>query len=434
MMSVPVGRENPDTASDRPKRGRSHPRGVLAFALIGLSTSLLLSLALKSPCAERIGRESFTRFCYTDIVSLYHQRHLSDHKIPYVEVEIEYPVLTGVFMWVTALPVDSPSAFFLVDVVGLWVAAVVIVILLHDMVGIRVWYFAIAPSLLLFAFLNWDLLAVALATAALWAHVRDRQGAAGVLIGLGAAAKLYPALLLVPFVLGIWQRRDRRGVLFLLAGAAGAWLFANAYFFLAGFDGWAFFYKFSAYRGIDRFSLWSFGCRILDQQAGCGTGHEEVNLVVSLAFVATSLLVWRLKVLRTPNFERWTFAFPLLILFLLTNKVYSPQYSLWLIPWFPLVLPNLRAFLLFEAADAAVFFTTFSWLGSQFGFGGLPESLALAAVLARGVVLMACVALYVVSPPEHISLGPARPGSARDRYGRAGRESIPQAGCPEQSS
>jgi uncharacterized membrane protein len=410
-MSVPVDREHPDTSSDRLERGRNHPRGALALALIGLSITLLLSLALKAPCAGRIGREGFTRFCYTDIVSLYHQHRLGDHKIPYVEVEIEYPVVTGVFMWVTALPVDSPTAFFLLDVVGLSVAAVVTVILLHDMVGIRVWYFAIAPSLLLFAFLNWDLLAVSFATAALWAHLRDRQGTAGVLLGLGAAAKLYPALLLVPFALGIWQRRDRKGVLWLLAGAAGAWLAANTYFFLAGFDGWAYFYRVSAYRGVDRFSLWTFGCRILGQQAACGTGHEEVNVVTTSAFVATSLLLWRLKSLRTPEFERWTLAFPLLILFLLTNKVYSPQFSLWLIPWFPLVLPNLRLFLLFEAADVAVFFTTFSWLGGQFGFGGLSEGFALAAVLARGVVLLACVALYVLDSRKRISLGTARRGS-----------------------
>jgi hypothetical protein len=411
VTSVPVGRGHPDTPSDRPERERSRSKRDFTLPLIGLSITLLLGLALKAPCAERIGREGFTRFCYTDIVSLYHQHRLGEHKIPYVQVEIEYPVLTGMFMWLTALPVETPTAFFLLDVIGLWLAAVVTFILLHDMVGSRVWYFAIAPSLLLFAFLNWDLLAVSLSAAALWAHLRGRHGWAGILLGLGAAAKLYPALLLVPFALGIWKSRDQAAVFRLLAGSAAAWLSTNLYFLVAGFQGWTYFYRVSAYRGVDRFSLWSFGCRILEQQAACGTGRQAVNVVTSVAFVVTSWFVWRLKVLKMPDFERWTFAFPLLILFLLTNKVYSPQYSLWLIPWFPLVLPNLCSFLAFEVADAAVFFTTFSWLGSQFGFGGLPEGFALAAVLARGIVLMVCVAQYVLTFQEPISIGFARSGS-----------------------
>ena len=47
--------------------------------------------------------------------------------------------------------------------------------------------------------------------------------------------------------------------------------------------------------------------------------------------------------------------------FLLTNKVYSPQYGLWLLPWFALVFPDLRIFLAFEATEVAVFITRFSF-------------------------------------------------------------------------
>ena len=44
---------------------------------------------------------------------------------------------------------------------------------------------------------------------------------------------------------------------------------------------------------------------------------------------------------------------------MLSNKVYSPQFSLWLLPWFALALPNLRLFIAFEAADVIVFLTEF---------------------------------------------------------------------------
>ena len=74
-----------------------------------------------------------------------------------------------------------------------------------------------------------------------------------------------------------------------------------------------------------------------------------------------------LKRAAIPDFPRWTLGFPLLVLFLLTNKVYSPQYGLWLLPWFALALPGLRRFVAFEIADVAVFVTRFWFFGAFTG-------------------------------------------------------------------
>ena len=49
----------------------------------------------------------------------------------------------------------------------------------------------------------------------------------------------------------------------------------------------------------------------------------------------------------------------LIVCFLLFNKVYSPQYSLWLLPWFALAVPSWWAFVAFELADVGVFVTRF---------------------------------------------------------------------------
>ena len=68
-------------------------------------------------------------------------------------------------------------------------------------------------------------------------------------------------------------------------------------------------------------------------------------------FLTGSALVWALRAHRFPGFPRWTLGFPLIAIFLLSNKVYSPQYGLWLVPWFALALPGLGRFLAFEIAD-----------------------------------------------------------------------------------
>ena len=68
------------------------------------------------------------------------------------------------------------------------------------MLGGKALWFALAPTLLIYGFMNWDLLAVAFATGALVAFARRRDGLAGVMLGLGAAAKFYPAMLVIPLI------------------------------------------------------------------------------------------------------------------------------------------------------------------------------------------------------------------------------------------
>jgi hypothetical protein len=112
-------------------------------------------------------------------------------------------------------------------------------------------------------------------------------------------------------------------------------------------------------------------------------------------FVALVAVVWRWKALREPGFPRWTLGFPIMVLFLLSNKVYSPQYGLWLLPWFAIALADLRLFVAFELADVAVFVTRFSWFGEYSGFGGLPIGAFEVAVLIRAAVLIVAVVAWV---------------------------------------
>jgi hypothetical protein len=133
---------------------------------------------------------------------------------------------------------------------------------------------------------------------------------------------------------------------------------------------------------------------------GLCPGPGLVNAASLLVFVGGAVLVWRLRLRREPDFARWTFAFPLMILFLLTNKVYSPQYSLWLVPWFALVLPDLRLFLVWSLADAAAWAATLAWVRQVPGFEGPPTVLVKTLVLARAAALMWVLVTYVRRPSQ----------------------------------
>jgi len=365
----------------------------LPFVLGVTLVTLALGWLLKSPCLGPWddGRQ-YTRLCYSDVAALYSAEGIDQHLVPYFEHTNEYPVLTGFTMALTGIPARSYASFFNWNALLLGGFALVTSWALSRMAGERALLFAAAPTLLIYSFVNWDLIPVALATLATFAFLRKRDGPAGILLGLGAAAKLYPALLLAPFALQrLRERRPERAGLLVGAGFL-TWLAVNLPVALFAPDGrWSEFFRFNTERPADWDSLWLLTQRHL----GFPDTTAAVNLLSAIAFVALStvllLVAWR----RRPDFPLWTFGFPLIVAFLLTGKVYSPQFSLWLLPWFALVLPDLRLFVAFSAAEVAVFVTRFQYFAQLDGYGGLPLGAFELALLARAAVLIAALLLWV---------------------------------------
>jgi uncharacterized membrane protein len=251
--------------------------------------------------------------------------------------------------------------------------------------------------MLLYAYVNWDLLAVAFATAGTLAYLRRRDVSAGILLGLGTAAKIYPALLVIPFVAGRFRSREPERGTHLVWAAAATWLAVNAPFALLAPSGWSEFFRFNGRRPADWDSIWFIACHRLTGTFSCG--HVGlINVVSAALFVALVAIIWRWKATREPGFPRWTLGFPVLVLFLLSNKVYSPQYGLWLLPWFALTLPDVRWFIAFEIADVAVFVTRFSWFAEYTGTGGVPIGAFEIAVVVRAIVLIGCLASWLRRP------------------------------------
>jgi uncharacterized membrane protein len=388
----------------------------LALVLAATLLTLGLGWLLKAPClgSWADGRQ-YNRLCYSDIAALYasgdRDRGLDEDRLPYVDGENEYPVLTGLSMWVTALPADDYPSFFTWTAALLAGAALATAGLLQRIAGSRAFLFALAPTLLIYAFMNWDLLAVALATAATFAYLRKRDAASGVLLGLGAAAKLYPALFVIPFALGRWRSGERSAAARIALWSAGAWTVVNLPFAMSSFDRWSEFFRFNAIRQADWDSLW----RILARPFDFTWDPAIVNGLALLAFIAVAVVLWITAGKRLPSGEIWKLGFPLLVAFLLTSKVYSPQYGLWLLPWFALVLPDLRLFAAFQLADVAVFVTRFQFFARLQGTGdGMPQWSFELAVLARAAILVLCVIVWArkradESPADRV---PALAGAA----------------------
>ena len=379
------------------------------------------------------GDRQYVAMCYSDTVPLYGLEGLADDGVPYrdawfetaadgsrVERFMEYPVVTGFFQYLNAQLTDGwqwlaeraplPTALDVVvyfDITAFWLAAAWLTVVWAVLMlrPERPWdaaLVALSPLALVHAFTNFDTLAVAFATGALLALRRDRPGWAGVLLGLGTAAKLYPALLLLPVLLVGWRRRSTGGLVragWTIGATIAAWLAVNLPVALAWPRGWSEFFRLNGTRAADPDSIWYSlswftGWAGFDGPPGAGAAPTILNAVTFvLMAVAFAAIAWlALRAPRPPAVAE--LGFLVLAAFLLINKVWSPQYSLWLVPLAVLALPRWRLLLGWMLVDALVWVPRmYQYLGVD--AKGLPTEPFLVTVLVRDAVVVALCVLVV---------------------------------------
>ena len=338
------------------------------------------------------GGEQFYGYCYSDVAPLWSQRGLDDGAGPYGAEPLEYPPVLAVRIWLAAflahlLP-GAPGVLTFAATNGLLVVAEVLVILsLLRRLGLgrtRLLWWAAAPALFLYAFYNWDTLPLALLLGAILLHVRSRHTASGVVAGLGAAAKVFPGFLVPLVVLALLARGRYRAA--ALHGGAALLTFVAAHLpgYLLAPDGWDRFHELSRSRGMHVDSLWY----LLAQVGGPDLGRGALGVVSLGAFALSATAVVALGVRRRRPEDWWQLVLPVLVCFLLANKVYSPQYTLWLVPLMALVLRRAAPFVAVVLADVLVHAVEFPHLAGRAGYGdGLPYWVLGTAVALRAAAL-----------------------------------------------
>lgn len=438
-------------------------RPVRATVLVLLVTTLMLGLGLlvKDPCAWNAwDGNQFRALCYNDALPLYSIRHLDAPAFPFFDQGrdpdqalvdrpgfFEYPVLTALLMWTAAALAHSTASWFgaeptnvdffywgvgLLTLLGLGTT-----LLLVRMAPAprRLAYFAAGSPLVLYAFHNWDLLAVFLAVLGLYWFERGRWVASGVAVAAGASAKLFPLLFAPPLFLHLVREHYTppvgrvhalRAMAQALARAAAAWRFTlgvvgglvalHAPILLWGStDLLLESVRFHLRRGATYETLWSAAGRLGErgdigwlQHLGERASFESTGVALgTVAYAAVLGLVW------TRRAGPRGAAFAAVLLFLLFNKVYSVQYGLWILPFFALVAVPAWAYAAFAAADLwiyAALFSLFAGSGSADDFNAAYDGVAW-AVVARTAALAALVVLALrartdPSPPHGASAEP----------------------------
>jgi uncharacterized membrane protein len=382
-------------------------RIVLAIATITFG----LGVFQHSPCvvtkwSDAESPKPFSHMCYTDIPFLYVSRGLAEGIFPYTPIDdlpfdrlptseqqahdltVEYPVLTGLWMgaagWLTHALGDSPdvshvthenlgqvlgvqhdtAVFWCINAVGFFFIFLLAMIALVRAQRRRPWdamFVAASPMIALTAFINFDMIALGCVAGALWAWSTRRPIWAGVFIGLGTAAKLYPMFLLGPLLVLCLRSRKVDSWTKTTAAALTVWLVIDVPVYLWSSTSFLWFWRFNADRGPDYGSLWQ-----LAQMFGHGATPHTINVTTWFVFGVVCLLIALLGLMapRKPRLPQ--LAFLVLVAFLLINKVYSPQYVLWLLPLAALARPRWRDMIIWQACELFYLFAIWMHIAGFF--------------------------------------------------------------------
>lgn len=276
---------------------------------------------------------------------------------------------------------------------------------------------------------RFDLVPAALVAGALALLAAGRLRAAALVVGVGIAVKLYPAVLVPLLAVQAWRSGGRRALATILALVAAPVVVAYLPFLVLAPGG----VLDSVGRQLGRpLQIESLGAGVLlalhhgfgvglgwasgsGSQNLTGTGADAVAVLQGVAQVAAVALVWVAFWRGPATTERLVrYSAAAVVAFVALSKVLSPQFLVWLLLLVPLVGgPRRRSALLLTVAACAL---TAVWFPARywdlvFEFDPLASWL----VLLRGLTLLALLAALTWPATEH---GPARSRSPVPSPGR----------------
>lgn len=311
-------------------------KAVVALAIL----ASIFSYFKFSHCESTVwaGPDQYIHACYSDLPALFSDRAFGHGQWAFDggEKAVEYPALQGLVMWATAqISSDSPITYFRINIIFIVILFLISVLIFHRIKPEYSYLFAIAPTVILSLYINWDFWAIATMLLAIYWFDRKKFLLSGAALAISIATKFFPIFLLLPIAI-IYLRRNqiKEGALYI-GGVLGGFIAINIPFALTAREGWWRFYDLNLHRDADWGSLW-YGLSIF------GFNLANINYITILTLLIGVLVItiFLLQTQRTlPLAESAIYIF---ILVMAVGKVYSPQYVLWLTPLILLAITDKR--------------------------------------------------------------------------------------------
>ncbi|MCY0880019.1 MAG: hypothetical protein OWU84_13915 [Firmicutes bacterium] len=262
---------------------------------------------------------AFGHLAYSDIFALYQNHRFYTRAFPYVKTPVEYPVLMGVLMWAVSAVTTSAKGFFAVTAALLWLAALASYQYFRRVSPAVAGAFAWNPLLLVYGLLNWDMLGILWLLIAHDAYRRHRYRLSAAFWAAAVFFKFFPVFFLLPLAAALWRPPHRALFWRMLGVFSLTAAIVNLPFALLNWNNWSLFFTFNAARPVAG-DLWN--------NAFVHLASPRVVDLASLAVVLAAYLLVLKNLPRPWSVEAGAAFF--FAVFLVVNKVFSPQYMLWL--------------------------------------------------------------------------------------------------------
>ncbi len=209
---------------------------------------------------------------------------------------------------------------------------------------------ALSPLVAVHAFTGYDVIPVALVALAIAFWTRRSPVPAGIFAGLAVASAVYPLLLIPALAVIAFRERRTRELTTLLGCAALAAITVNLPVAITYPRGWSEFFRMWWQRGAEPDSLYA----LIERSTSWSPPTLLVNAVVLalLGAVIAAVTYVALRAERTPTPAELMFL--LVAGYLLVGKAWSPQSSLWLVPFAVLAVPYVRLVVAWMVVDALI--------------------------------------------------------------------------------
>ena len=245
-----------------------------------------------------------------------------------VQHPVEYPALTGLVMWLISFLV-TPTPTVYVDYYRITAAFQIVLLaisayLIFKLVGKKYgFYFILAPAVLYSLNRNWDIWAIASMLLAIYLFEKKRFQFSAILLAVSIATKFFPIVLMLPIMIIYLKNKQLTLFIRYALTTAIAWAVINLPFILINYEGWAYFYKFSAERGLGSASFFEITSIILPSITVSSIHFYIFNIFVLVAVTTYFVILKYVPTLAATSFF-------VMFGFILFNKQYSMQYIIWL--------------------------------------------------------------------------------------------------------
>lgn len=426
-------------------------RAASVLMLFALALSVL-ALVEKQHCrAEGWGApDDYWHACYSDLPAVFSAANLNEADRPgpreVVRSSSGQPPAAAFVMWASSVGIHgrvdvAALRFFDVSVLLLTMCLFVAVAALVATAGRRAWdaaHLAAAPMLVTVAFLNYELLAIALLCLSLFAWTRRRPVVAGVLLGLASAIR--PVYLVVGFAVLALALRSGRWRPCLAFGGLGAavWMAVRLPLEPGVTGGLTESWRTWKTAGPGYGSVWmvpnllaaskppGITWWIRGKGLSASTATALALLVLVVVLVAVLLLVMTAP--RRPRLAH--LGLILLVGVLLASKSLPPQASLLVLPFLALSALRWRDHLIWAFAEVAYFVGVWMHIAAASDPNkGLPAWSYLVLLVVRAAALgwLAVQAVRAVRDPERDPVRTPVEGPAGDDPHGAHLDGAPDA-------